>query len=450
MGRLFGTDGIRGITNKDLTCELAMKVGRAVASVLTANATTTPNFIIGMDTRISSEMLASALSAGLCSVGSNVINIGVIPTPAIPFLVNKYNAYAGIMVSASHNTAEFNGIKIFNKDGYKLPDLLEEQIETLILDESEEIILAEPTKVGKIFYNENAKKDYIEYVKSTASSSLEGMNIVIDCSNGSASYTAEDIFKGLGANVTMCHFEPTGININKDCGSTHIEKSLKDIVTSNKFDLGIAFDGDADRVLFIDDCGNLIDGDFVMAICALDMRERGLLSKNTVVGTIMANFGFSKFCKDNGLNFIATKVGDRFVLEEMLLEDYNFGGEQSGHIIFKDFATTGDGQLTAVQMLSLLSRKKQKLSVLANIMKRYPQAMLNVKVSKEGKIAFYTEPRIEEAIENAKKVLGSDGRIVVRASGTEPLIRVMAEGSDYDLINKVVNDVSNVIKNTLA
>jgi len=450
MGRLFGTDGARGVANTELTPELAMNIGRAAAMVLISDTVEHPTFLIGKDTRLSGDMLEGALIAGLTSVGANVVLLGVVPTPAVAYLAKECDAKAGVMISASHNPYNYNGIKIFNKDGYKLPDLLEEQIETLILDESEEIILAEPTKVGKIFYNENAKKDYIEYVKSTASSSLEGMNIVIDCSNGSASYTAEDIFKGLGANVTMCHFEPTGININKDCGSTHIEKSLKDIVTSNKFDLGIAFDGDADRVLFIDDCGNLIDGDFVMAICALDMRERGLLSKNTVVGTIMANFGFSKFCKDNGLNFIATKVGDRFVLEEMLLEDYNFGGEQSGHIIFKDFATTGDGQLTAVQMLSLLSRKKQKLSVLANIMKRYPQAMLNVKVSKEGKIAFYTEPRIEEAIENAKKVLGSDGRIVVRASGTEPLIRVMAEGSDYDLINKVVNDVSNVIKNTLA
>ena len=360
MGRLFGTDGVRGIANKDLTPELAMNLGRAAAMVLSSNARRRPLFVIGMDTRISSEMLSSSITAGLCSVGADVLVLGVVPTPAVAYLIGKYKADAGIMISASHNSAEYNGIKMFSGDGYKLPDELEEQIEDIVLNDrkSEDPYIGE--NVGKVTYMATAKKDYIDHLKSTVPNSLDGLKIAVDCANGSASRTAKDLMLDLGAEATVLFNEPNGININEKCGSTHIE-SLAKFVVENHMDLGVAFDGDADRCLCVDENGHLIDGDQIMAICAHDLQERGRLAKNTAIGTIMTNLGFIKFCEANGMNFIATKVGDKFVLEEMLLEEYNFGGEQSGHIIFRDFATTGDGELTAIQLLSLVKRSGKKL-----------------------------------------------------------------------------------------
>ena len=447
MGRLFGTDGIRGIANSFLTCELALKVGRAAGSVLSDGSRRRLLFCVGSDTRISSDMLSFSIASGLCSVGADVIILGVVPSPAVAYLGGKYKADAGIMISASHNPAEYNGIKIFSGDGYKIPDALEEQIESLVLDGEEQALSG--TDIGKVTYASNAVKDYVDHLKSTVMNSLEGLNIAVDCANGSASVSAERLFTELGANADILHSRPDGININCDCGSTHIER-LREYVLNNKLDAGVAYDGDADRCICVDDRGNIVDGDFILAICAKDMKERGKLAKNTVVGTVMTNMGFGRFCKDNGISFVATKVGDRFVLEEMLQEDYNFGGEQSGHVIFSDFASTGDGQLTSIQLLSLVKRSGSKLSELAEVMKRYPQSIINVEVSKEGKLAFYTDPQIKAAIESAKKQFGEAGRIVVRPSGTEPLIRIMTEGEDRALTENVAKSVSEIIKERLG
>jgi phosphoglucosamine mutase len=449
MGRLFGTDGIRGVANEVLTPELAMQIGRAAAMVLSGGSRRRLVFVVGADPRISSDMLSGAVSAGLCSVGADVIMLGVVPTPAVAYLVGKYKADAGVMISASHNSAEFNGIKIFSGDGYKLPDDLEERIEAIVLDHVQPPALAEPAEIGKVIHKNTAIKDYVDHVKSSVAFSLDGLNIAVDCANGSASVSAKRLFSELGANATLLFSEPDGLNINQNCGSTHIG-ALRDYVLEHKLDAGIAFDGDADRCLCIDDQGNLIDGDFIMAICALDMKKRGKLNKNAVVGTIMTNLGFIKFCEENGIRFVATKVGDRFVLEEMLLEEYDFGGEQSGHIIYRDFATTGDGQLTAVQLLSLMRREGVKLSELAGVMRRYPQAMINVRVTPAGKLKFYTNPAVKETIEAGKKALGRDGRIVVRVSGTEPLVRIMTEGTDEALIERIAAETAKVIEEQLG
>lgn len=449
MGRLFGTDGVRGIANSELTIELATKLGKAAAMVLSNNARRRPLFVIGMDTRISSEMISASITAGLCSVGADVLLLGVVPTPAVAYLIGKYKADAGIMISASHNSAEFNGIKMFSGDGYKLPDVLEDQIEEMIFNDafSEDIVTG--ADVGKVSYAKNAAKDYIEHLKSTIPISLDGLNIAVDCANGSASITAETLFSQLGANAKILYNEPDGININENCGSTHIE-ALSKYVVENKLDMGVAFDGDADRCLCVDEKGELIDGDQIMAICSNDMRERGKLAKNTAIGTILTNMGFIKYCEENNVNFIATKVGDKFVLEEMLLEEYNFGGEQSGHVIFRDFATTGDGELTAIQLLSLVKRSGKKLSELAKIMKKYPQISINVPVKQEGKVQFYTNKTVKGAIEKAKEELGNVGRIVVRPSGTEPKLRVMVECEDKKLMKKVAEEVAEIVKNELG
>lgn len=448
MGRLFGTDGIRGIANSFLSCELAVKVGRAAGTVLSDGSRRRLLFCVGSDTRISSDMLSFSIASGLCSVGVDVIVLGVVPTPAVAYLVEKYKADAGIMISASHNPAEYNGIKIFSGDGYKIPDALEEQIETLVLDEEITESLS-GTDIGKVTYAANAVKDYVEHLKSTVMNSLDGLNIAVDCANGSASVSAEMLFNELGATADILHNRPDGININRNCGSTHIEL-LREYVLNNKLDAGVAYDGDADRCICVDDQGNIVDGDFIMAICAKDMKARGKLPKNSVVGTVMTNMGFGKFCKENDINFVATKVGDRFVLEEMLQEGYTFGGEQSGHVIFKDFASTGDGQLTSIQLLSLVKRSGLKLSELAQVMKRYPQCIINVNVSKEGKLAYYTDPQIKAAIESAKKEFGDTGRIVVRPSGTEPLIRVMTEGEDRVMTEGIAKRVSEIIQERLG
>ena len=448
MGRMFGTDGVRGIANQELTCEQAMQIGRAAAAVLSDGCRRRPLVVLGCDTRTSSDMLVSALTAGLCSIGADVIALGVVPTPAVAFLVGKYKADAGIMVSASHNSAEYNGIKIFGGDGFKLPDMLEEQIEALVLGECALPKLPIGGGVGKVTAAENAVKDYCNHIKSSVLYSLDGLKVAIDCANGSASATAAQIFDSLGANAHILSANPNGENINRDCGSTHME-ALSKYVVENGLDVGVAFDGDADRCLMVDENGKEVDGDELMAICALDLKERGRLQKNTVVGTIMTNLGLVRFCEQNDIRFLATKVGDRFVLEEMLLEDTVFGGEQSGHIIFRDFATTGDGQLTAAQVLSLLRRKGEKLSILAAVMKKCPQTAVNLKVTAEGKRRYYTDEAIKAAVEKAKTELAGVGRIVVRPSGTESLIRIMAEGDDIKLIEKTAKELAAVIKRQL-
>ncbi|RKJ40311.1 phosphoglucosamine mutase [Acutalibacter sp. 1XD8-33] len=450
MGRLFGTDGIRGIANRDLTCELATQLGRAAAQVLTNKSNRHPRVLIGKDTRLSSDMLENAMAAGLCSIGASVVTLGVVPTPAVAYLVEKYKADAGIMISASHNSFEYNGIKIFSGDGFKLPDDLEERIEDIILGKTDiSGQLPADGGIGTVTRAETAVRDYIEHVKSTVHFALDGMKIAVDCANGSASATAETLFTELGAQAVMLNQSPDGVNVNRDCGSTHME-GLIEYVRTHELDAGVAFDGDADRCLMVDETGNFVDGDFIMAICALDMKSRGKLNKNTVVGTIMTNLGFQKFCQDNGMRFEATKVGDRYVLEQMRLEGYSFGGEQSGHVIFRDFATTGDGQLTACQLLSLLHRRQAKLSSLATAMQRYPQTMVNIQVTPEGKLGFYTDQRVRAVIDKVSGVLGDEGRVIVRPSGTEPLLRVMVEGRDEAQIQELAKEVADVIREELC
>lgn len=354
------------------------------------------------------------------------------------------------MISASHNPCEFNGIKIFSGDGYKLPDALEEQIEAIVLDQAQVPPCPVGGAIGRVTVAERAVKDYVDHIKRTVPFALDGMNIAIDCANGSASRTAEKLFTELGATVHMLADQPDGININEHCGSTHMENLMQYVKEHEGIDAGIAFDGDADRFLAVDEKGNFLDGDYIMAIIAADMRSRGKLAGNTVVGTIMTNMGFSRFCEENGMKFLATKVGDRYVLEEMLLEEYNFGGEQSGHVIFLDFATTGDGQLTAAQLLSILKRRNAKLSSLATLMTRFPQVMVNVTVTNEGKLRFYTDGEVKAAVEAAKTEMGKNGRVVVRVSGTEPLVRVMVEGENKDQIDRVANRVADVVRERLS
>ena len=449
MGRLFGTDGARGIANKELTCELAMNIGRAAAMVLINDEVEHPTFLIGKDTRLSGDMLEGALIAGLCSVGANVKLLGVVPTPAVAYLVQKYNADAGIMISASHNPYDFNGIKIFNEDGYKLPDDLEEQMEAIVLDNAVPYALVNDKNIGTVEVLDQGADDYIEHVLSAIDYDLTGMEIALDCSNGSSSRTAQKLFEKLGAKCHLLFDTPDGININENCGSTHVE-NLQKYVLEHNLDAGLAFDGDADRCLAVDDKGQLVDGDYIIAIIAADMKSRGILKKNTVVGTVMTNMGFNKFCDINGMHFESTKVGDRYVLESMLQHGYNIGGEQSGHVIILDYGTTGDGQLTGATLLSLINRRQAKLSSIATLMERFPQVLINVKVTAEGKLNFYTDKEIKAEIKRVTDILGSTGRILVRVSGTEPLVRVMLEGEDEELITKLAEETATLIKERLA
>ncbi len=449
MGRLFGTDGARGVANTELTCELAMNIGKAAAMVLTSEEVEHPTFLIGKDTRLSGDMLEGALIAGLCSVGANVKLLGVVPTPAVAYLVRKYGADAGIMISASHNPYEFNGIKIFSGEGYKLPDDLEESIESIVLDNAKPYTIPDHGGIGTVEVLDTAADEYVDYVVSTIEHDLSGMEIALDCSNGSSSRTAEKLFTRLGAKVHMLFDDPDGVNINTNCGSTHME-TLMEYVKEHKLDAGLAFDGDADRCLAVDNNGELVDGDYIIAICAADLKSQGKLKKNAVVGTVMTNMGFNRFCEENGMHFVATKVGDRYVLESMLQEGYNIGGEQSGHVIFLDFATTGDGQLTGAHLLSLINRRQAKLSSIATLMERYPQVLINVRITNEGKVHFYTDKEIKAANKRISDILGNRGRILVRVSGTEPLVRVMLEGEDYDEISTLAQEMADLIKERLG
>ncbi len=448
MGRLFGTDGVRGIANLELTCELATKIGRAAALVLTDNnQKKKPKVLIGKDPRISSSMLESALSAGLLSVGVNVMLLGVVPTPAVPLLVQQYKADAGIMISASHNSFEYNGIKIFNNEGFKLPDEKEDMIEEIIRND----IFPSPTAedIGMLSHCTTSVEDYVNLLKANVPLPLKGMRVVFDCANGSSAATARRLFESVGVEGVYLNDSPDGININLNCGSTYIEV-ISDYVRNNNFDVGFAFDGDADRCLAVDEKGEVVDGDKIMAICANYLKGKGLLKNNTVVATVMSNMGFFVSCKENGINVVTTKVGDRYVLEEMLARGYSIGGEQSGHIIFLDYENTGDGQLTALMLLNIMKSTGKKLSELAAIMDTYPQVLINIKVSSEGKEKLNSDEEINAAIEQAESELGQEGRILVRPSGTEPLIRVMAEGRDAAQIERVASGIAELIGNKLS
>ena len=445
MGRLFGTDGARGIANSELTCELATNIGRAAAYVLTEKTTEKPKVLIGKDTRVSSNMLEMALAAGLCSVGADVVLVGFVPTPAIAFLVKDREADAGIMISASHNPCEYNGIKIFDGNGYKLPDALEEEIEALVLDDMSPIKFPVGGDVGSVFLRHDYVELYIDHLVKSVDTDLSGLKIAIDCANGCASYTAEKLFTRLGATVHMMHCNPNGVNINAHCGSTHME-DLTDYINGHDMDLGLAFDGDSDRCLAVDENGKLIDGDRMIAVFALDMKKKGILNDNTAVVTVMTNLGFKQFAERNGINVLETKVGDRYVLEEMLKNDYQIGGEQSGHIIFKRFATTGDGQLSGAMLAAILAKTGRPASEIASVMTVLPQTLVNIKASPELKEKLNTDSEIKAAIEKVKEELGKRGRILVRASGTEPLIRVMLEGENIAEIKRLAREVAAVIE----
>ncbi len=450
MGRLFGTDGVRGIANKDLTNELAMQIGAAAAEVLLKESKSAkPTVLIGKDTRASGDMLEAALTAGLCSVGCNVLSVGIVPTPAVAYLVGLYECEAGIMISASHNPCEYNGIKIFQKSGYKLDDALEDEIETIILDNAEKIEYKIGGEVGNSTKCKSAVKDYIEHVVKTTNVNFDGLKIALDCANGSASVCAKEIFTSLGAKCFMLSDTPDGVNINDKCGSTHPEELMK-FVKDAGLDLGLAFDGDADRMLAVDENGELVDGDKVIAICSSKMKQEGTLKKNTAVVTVMSNMGFFKFCEENDIRCEKTAVGDRYVLEKMLKEGYNIGGEQSGHVIFLDYATTGDGELSGVQLLEAVVKSGKKLSELASVMQVYPQVLINVKVSAEGKKKYNNDEYIIAATQKAEMELMGDGRVLVRVSGTEPLVRVMLEGKDINHIQKLGEQIAEVVKERLS
>lgn len=456
MGRLFGTDGARGVANSELTCELAMQIGRAAAMVLTQHNNKRPKVLIGMDTRASSQMLESAISAGLCSVGADVMLLGEIPTPAVAYLVRKYEYDAAVMISASHNPCEYNGIKIFQGNGYKLPDALEEEIESIILDKTQVPPIKVGGEVGRIIRSRTSIIDYTTYLKHVAQDELaeygfsdfSGLKIAVDCSNGAASVTAPRIFMKLCDDCFFMACHPNGTNINANCGSTHLEV-LQDFVVRNNCDAGLAFDGDADRFLAVDEKGNVVDGDKLIAIFAKHMKNKGKLKNNAAVVTVMSNMGFFKFCEENDIHCEKTKVGDRYVLENMLENDFVIGGEQSGHIIFRDFATTGDGELSALKLLCVMKETGKSLSELASEMEVFPQVLVNVRVSDFGKARFPRDEEIKKAIEAAEKELGNEGRVLVRVSGTEPLVRVMLEGKDEEKINILAQEIAQVIKERL-
>ena len=431
MGRLFGTDGARGIAVTELTCELAMNIGRAAAIVLTKQKTHKgkARILIGKDTRISSDILESALIAGITSVGADVELLGVVPTPAVAYLVRYYGADAGVMISASHNSVEYNGIKLFSSTGFKLPDEVENEIEALILDTPEKMTLVDGSDVGRVKTMYGAVSEYNEHIQSTVDGKFQGLLVAIDCANGSASATAESLFYKFGAEYVYINNEPDGLNINDKCGSTHIEQ-LVELVKKRGCDVGFAFDGDADRCLAVDEKGNIIDGDKLIAILSRYMKEIGTLKNNTAVVTVMSNLGFHRFMNENKIETVCTKVGDRYVLEEMLNNGYNIGGEQSGHIIFLDHATTGDGQLTAAQTLELLSKCKRPLSQLVKDIPDFPQLLVNVKITEDKKGLWEKTQKITDIIAQAEQAMGENGRILVRESGTEPLVRVMIEGKD--------------------
>lgn len=444
MARMFGTDGVRGVAGTELTIELATKLGQAGAYVLTKEKSHKPTIMVGCDTRISGGMLANALMAGICSVGANAIYVGVAPTPAIAYLTRKHKVDAGVVISASHNPMEFNGIKFFNGEGYKLSDELEDEIEALIKNGMKDIDFPTGAGIGKIDYRFDIVDEYVEFEKETVPVDLSGLKIVIDCAEGASSHTSVKALKDLGADLIAIHTEPDGTNINADCGSTHMDE-LKARVVSEKADVGIAFDGDADRMLAVDENGKMVDGDEIMAICGNYLKSKGRLAKDTIVVTVMTNLGFSIMGKEQDINIEKTKVGDRYVLENMKENGYNLGGEQSGHVIFLDDNTTGDGLLSALHLLQVMVDTGKPLSELAKVMEVLPQALVNAKVPNDKKESYMEYSDIAEAIAELEKKFAGEGRVLIRPSGTEPLVRVMIEGKDQKVIDEEAHKLAELI-----
>ncbi len=447
MAKIFGTDGARGIVNDDLTCDLAVKIGASVARILKGKEKKDKlNFLIGSDTRISKDMLTHAVATGVMSEGSNVINVGVLPTPAISFLTRKYKMDGAFVISASHNPSEYNGIKVLDKNGIKLSEELEDECENIILNGFK--LNENVNECGFFENNDAAMNDYVDYLVSTINNDISGIKILVDTANGAASITATLVFKKLNANFDVINNEPDGLNINENAGSTHIEGLRKKVVDGG-YDIGIAYDGDADRTILVDEKGNEIDGDFIIAIAGLELKKEGKLANNTLVGTIMSNLGFMKFCEENDINFVATSVGDKYVLKEMLQSNYILGGEQSGHVIFKDFANTGDGELTSLQILNIMAKTGKSLNELSKVMKKYPQVLINANVSKEGKEKYKDREDIHDMVSKYEQKMRGDGRIVVRPSGTENYIRVMIEGSNVEEITNICKEIANYIEKKL-
>ena len=432
MGRLFGTDGVRGVANKELTAELAFKLGQAGALVLTKHSDSTPKILVGKDTRISGDMLEAGLIAGFCSVGAEVVCVGTIPTPADAYLVRKYKMDAGVVISASHNSMEYNGIKFFNKDGYKLSDDIENEIEEYILDGKPLGELPVGAGVGKVSRIDTGKRDYVDFVKSTVKGDFSNLKIAVDCANGASYECAKLVFKELGADVVLINNVPNGVNINDKCGSTHME-GLAKFVASHGCDLGLA-----------------LDGDKIMILCGMALREAGMLKNNTIVGTVMSNLGFFKALDDLGISYEKTAVGDRYVLENMLANGYVIGGEQSGHIIFLDYNSTGDGLLTAVQLTSALRDSGKTMSDFASFIKIYPQVLVNAKIQNKYKSTYMDVPEIADAIQKIEKKFAGEGRVLIRPSGTEPLVRVMLEGSDKDELLRDATALANLMEEKLG
>lgn len=448
MARLFGTDGVRGVANDELTPMLAMQLGQAGAYVLSKEKAHKPTIMVGCDTRISGDMLANALMAGACSVGANVVYVGVIPTPAIAYLTRKYRVDAGVVISASHNPVEFNGIKFFDGNGFKLPDALEDEIEELIKNGMKDVRFPTGSSIGKIKYRTDAKEEYINHVVNAVPVDLRGLKIVVDCAEGASYYTSVEALKELGAEIVAIHNNPDGTNINANCGSTHMEE-LKARVVYEKANVGLAFDGDADRLLAVDENGKRVDGDEIMAIVGNHMKAKGTLKKDIIVATVMSNLGFFLMGKEQGIHMEQTKVGDRYVLERMLEIGANLGGEQSGHIIFLDENTTGDGLLSALHLLRVMVETGKPLSELAKVMDVLPQALVGAQVPNHKKESYMEYAEIAEAIARVSEKFAGEGRVLIRPSGTEPLVRVMIEGKDQALIEKEAKELAELIQNVM-
>ena len=448
MGKYFGTDGVRGVANLELTPELAFRLGRCGGYVLTNNQSDRrPKVIIGRDTRISGHMLEAALVAGLLSIGIEVMRLGVISTPGVAYLTRALGADAGVMISASHNPVKDNGIKFFGGDGFKLSDEREAEIEQLIDAQNDELPRPVGGDIGVVMdYREGGQK-YISYLKTTVKHRFEGLKVVLDCANGAVSSLAPQLFCDLGVDAVFLGNNPDGLNINEGCGSTHPEK-LQQAVLENKANLGLSFDGDADRLIAVDEKGNIVDGDQILFILSSAMAKTLKLKQNTVVSTVMSNIGFYKALEQAGIDAQQTKVGDRYVMEEMLKGNYNLGGEQSGHVIMLDYNTTGDGMLTAIQLLDVLKAEGKTLHELASRMRKYPQILVNIQVGDKTKLDG--NANVAAAVREVEEKLGDSGRVLVRPSGTEPIVRVMAEGPDEDELRAYVDQIVDVVKLELA
>jgi len=448
MGRMFGTDGVRGIANKELSPALAFNLGRIGAYVLTEETHKKPRIAVGKDTRISGDMLEAALIAGICSMGAEAVSLGVLPTPAVAYLTRHMGLDAGVVISASHNPFEYNGIKFFNGEGYKLSDQLEDRIESLLLNPENGIAYPTGADIGKKVEVDNAVHGYVDFLKKTIDVNLRGLKIAVDCANGASYIAAPSVLADLGAEIAVINNKPNGKNINVKCGSTHPE-GLQKLVVESGAHIGLAFDGDADRLIAVDNRGNIVNGDHMLAIFARHLKGKGMLKKDTVVATVMSNMGLDIALKREKCNLVKTKVGDRYVLEEMVSMGYSIGGEQSGHIIFLDHNTTGDGLLTALQLLAAVKETGKKLSDLASIMKELPQVLVNAKVKNENKDKYMKDEAIAEMITGLEKKLKGRGRVLIRPSGTEPLIRVMLEGANETEIKEDAEALAKLIEEKL-